>query len=84
MYRKDRYWYKSQSDHTLQGHIALYNDIKVNRVNRRDMKLIREDKLEGEKSKDSLANKAVVPANNEIDLDSWIWNRWKPKTKQKK
>ena len=26
---KDRYWYKSQSDHTLQGHIALYNDIKV-------------------------------------------------------
>jgi len=83
LYRKDRYWYKSQSDHTLQGHIALYNDIKVNRVNRRDMKLVREDKLEGEKSKDSLSNKAVVPSNNEIDLDSWIWDRWKPKTKTK-
>ena len=47
------------------------------------MKLVREDKLEGEKSKDSLSNKAVVPSNNEIDLDSWIWDRWKPKTKTK-
>tara|TARA_R110000824_G_scaffold182389_2_gene363234 strand:- start:3603 stop:4700 length:1098 start_codon:yes stop_codon:yes gene_type:complete len=80
--RKDRYWFKSQSDHTLQGHIALYNNIKAARVNRRDVKLIHQSKLYGEKGKDSLANKILVPEDKNIDIAHHIKERWKPTTKK--
>ena len=80
--RKNRYWFKSQSDHTLQGNIAVYNNVKVKRVNRRDVKLINQSKLYGEKGTDSTANKILVPEDKNVDIDSNIKERWQP-TKKK-
>ena len=57
-YKKDKARFQSQSDHTMQGNIAIYNNINLININRRDVKLVRSDKIKPDTSVDG---KIVIP-----------------------
>ena len=57
-HKKDKARFQSQSDHTMQGNIAIYNNINLININRRDVKLVRSDKIKPDTSVDG---KIVIP-----------------------
>ena len=67
---KDRW--DCQSDHTTQGLIAIYNNIHLYDCERRDVKLVRDDKI---KKNISVAGKIVVSRN--YNSSSQLIRRWK-------
>ena len=62
--------WSSQSDHTLQGNIARYNNIYVTCHARRDVKVILEGKTP------ATSGKIVIPADGEVDIQQQIVKRF--------
>ena len=64
--------WSGNSDHTLQGYIALYNNIHVKNHSRRDIKLI----LEGKTT--ATPGKIVIPKNNQdsFNIQEGIYSRY--------